>query len=354
MLVAFFVKHNLIDEACRSILATQLPTSVFIDEVVRHCVQNGKLPRLQTTLLEIDPSLTAAAPYLLEVCRCFAQEKKLDLLYLFQVFMKDDVRAGHTCIHMFLQASDFESRMGALENAKAHFMEALMQSQHAQRADDTMSMISEMSSVLPMTLDMPVLPSSQISKYLKVIKFQMQVCRAFGPQSTEKEKFVFSEDISLFGSKKKKCEIAEVAISFGLFDLGYRLINEFRLPDVSIYANAAVSLAASGSMTKITDFLGNLKESVQENDFNEICYQVIVALVNGKGDLKGAEKLIVRLSDEKYRYKSLIKCNKLKQAYLSAVKIGDRAGVQEVLDEAKRTNSKFAQDLCIRYLEQNK
>ena len=354
MLVAFFVKHNLIDEACRSILATQLPTSVFIDEVVRHCVQNGKLPRLQTTLLEIDPSLTAAAPYLLEVCRCFAQEKKLDLLYLFQVFMKDDVRAGHTCIHMFLQASDFESRMGALENAKAHFMEALMQSQHAQRADDTMSMISEMSSVLPMTLDMPVLPSSQISKYLKVIKFQMQVCRAFGPQSTEKEKFVFSEDISLFGSKKKKCEIAEVAISFGLFDLGYRLINEFRLPDVSIYANAAISLAASGSMTKITDFLGNLKESVQENDFNEICYQVIVALVNGKGDLKGAEKLIVRLSDEKYRYKSLIKCNKLKQAYLSAVKIGDRAGVQEVLDEAKRTNSKFAQDLCIRYLEQSK
>ena len=97
--------------------------------------------------------------------------------------MKDEARAGLTCIKLFLNSNDIEVRLGFLESAKKHFMSTMIYYQNF--GSDQESKHSK-----------PVLDEGDIAKHLKTVSLQIEVTKAFGFQN---------KSHSLFDSWKKKC-----------------------------------------------------------------------------------------------------------------------------------------------------
>jgi hypothetical protein len=84
--------------------------SVFVS------VSCSKWPFLHFFIL--DPTLESFHDYLLAACKYFNQQKAFKTLVTFQIFMKDYVRAGLTCIKIFLDTLDHTYKLKCLEVAK--------------------------------------------------------------------------------------------------------------------------------------------------------------------------------------------------------------------------------------------
>jgi hypothetical protein len=55
---------------------------------------------------------------MLALCKFLNTKKAFRLLYDIQLFMKDYVRAGVTCINLYVQASDIPTKIRFLETSK--------------------------------------------------------------------------------------------------------------------------------------------------------------------------------------------------------------------------------------------
>lgn len=61
---------------------------VYVEGLLRPCVESGELGRLTDQMLLIDASLEKWNPYLTASCRFFLKNKLHHVLYEFQIFMK--------------------------------------------------------------------------------------------------------------------------------------------------------------------------------------------------------------------------------------------------------------------------
>jgi len=125
--INFHVQKGLLEEACRYVFLENLPTSVFVTEILENCISKRQVPKLQQIIHKLDHNLQRSWNYLNSCCK-FLQEKHLsEELYSFQLFMKDYDKSAVRCLKLFCEAEQIEQKLFFLNKAEGHLIEELRQ-----------------------------------------------------------------------------------------------------------------------------------------------------------------------------------------------------------------------------------
>jgi len=259
----------------------------------------------------------------LALCKYLNNRKAYTVLLDFQRFMQDFVRAGLTCIHLFHEYSDFNSKITYLEMSKDNLHEGLARiHQPIATAFKGDSLLNE----------------GDITKYIKTVNLQLEVT-----------KYLFSQvkninpgttNSSLFANVAQKAEIAEQILVLYSFDLAVRVITDFRLPAAQIYLNAISKISRKKQPNKALDMLKSIKGTVTDAEFDEVVLASIAIFARENADIKSAEKFLPKIVMEENQINGNILCTKLKAAYLTAIKFNMVTKVKEIRDEAAKTDQK--------------
>lgn len=181
-MVAFFMKHSQIDEACKYSFEVNLSPQQFLEEVILYCVSHSTLHLLRRALMSVDKGFVRSKEYIIAACAFFNKQQAYEILLSLQRFVEDYARAGITAILMFKAVRDpydFAQRLQALEMAKKLLDDALMQRD-------------------------PIIPSlspSEVALRLNVTEMQLQVLKLF--QKNDKVVPLDVLKLSLFGPIKE-------------------------------------------------------------------------------------------------------------------------------------------------------
>ncbi len=198
-------------------------------------------------------------PYLLAACKYFNHKKAFKTLVTFQVFMKDYLRAGLTCIKIFMETLDPQYKLKCLEVAKGYFEEGLKLRQ--QLALKGVNVSTEVSN--------EVLQESDVNKYLNRIDLQLELLQFLIPRYKDISIEGFDQ-FTLFGNQQQRQALAEYVILHDV-DLGLDVIDDAKLDRMSVLTTAIANLGKSlitaitskaepaADMKRIDDFLTALK-----------------------------------------------------------------------------------------------
>lgn len=283
-----------------------------------------------------------------------------DLLLELQVFMLDWPRAGLTCVKLFHIESSFAARLEYLRLARNYFSNALKEQQqervrraHSGREADGPAH------------DAPPLSEAELSRYfrkvmlqiaiLELLEAQVRCARAFSlmwAHSGAQPNVAHDEELrrlSMFGSAKER--IAErLVVLAPESDLGFRLMQEFRLPQGEVYARAVRELVSARRRTEVAGLLKQIKALLEGEEWDTVVLALVRALAEDAGDKAAAEKYIGKLSSPRAQVQAYRVCGLLKTAYVLAAKSGFVDEVQAVRVAALQAGSSTVVQLCNAYL----
>eukprot|EP00029_Vermamoeba_vermiformis_P001872 TRINITY_DN1209_c0_g1_i2.p1 TRINITY_DN1209_c0_g1~~TRINITY_DN1209_c0_g1_i2.p1 ORF type:complete len:998 (-),score=312.73 TRINITY_DN1209_c0_g1_i2:110-3103(-) len=313
-LLSYYLKHKLLEKACRHVIDRVLSHAIFVEYIVEHCLRMSLLPELKQILKKIDPNMEVTKPYLLAACKYFNQKKAFKTLVTFQVFMKDYLRAGLTCIKIFMETLDPQYKLKCLEVAKGYFEEGLKLRQ--QLALKGVKVSAEVSN--------EVLQESDVNKYLNRIDLQLELLQFLMPRYKDIPLEGF-EQFTLFGNQQQRQALAEYVILHDV-DLGLDVIDDGKLDRMSVLstsiANLGKSLIAaitnktepSADMKRIDDFLNALKDPLTPAQSDTLVLELIQLLAQHVPEERYCDKLIARLVDTRAQVRAHLCCGKLKAA----------------------------------------
>jgi len=331
--ISFLVRNGKVDAAALYLFKKQMPQSLFVDVIVNYCLKYGLMKLLQNVIKQYDNTLTKCYPYLTATCKYLNQKQALNLLYDFQVFMDDNVRAGLTKIRLFLKSEDQINQVLHLEIAKKHFISGLQ----GDGNDNTFS-------------QKHVLRPDEISKYIKTINLQIEVTKKFGdiisPTTNAK--------LSLFDSAKGKCEITEF-LMLQSFDLAFRIASEFMLPLSKLYVRTLCNLVRKKQIQNVDNLLKQIRGTpISDEDWDALINNIIKIYIKEMNDEKNAEKFIAKLRNDSKKVRACLLCNRFKAAYLIAVKCNNLDDVKLIYDFCTKIDSKATATIaehCLKYLK---
>jgi hypothetical protein len=347
--IRFWLRHNLVEDACRYVINKRLSDELFIAHIVRHCVARQQLPQLQHTLRRIDPTLRTPHPYLLALCVWLSRRRALTVLLDFQRFMSDHYRAALTCIKLFrFVRGDARRRLGYLGDARRLFARAA-ERQLASSVDDANADSSN-----PLLL--ANVDASELSRYERTIAHQIDVTKYFDA----KQRHLSSPDVaeaSLFRSGRQQFDIAVELIVLGNVELAFRIMQEYRLPVEHAYADAVAALARRKAYARLNDVFDHMRGTVPDEQADNVVMAAIDHCIAEHRDAKQALKFVQKLRGSRGQVLGYLKCGKLKLAYIAAVKARSEAVscVQLVLESAQRIGQPGARiaRMCETFLEAN-
>ncbi|KAK9149468.1 hypothetical protein Scep_008225 [Stephania cephalantha] len=328
-------------------LATDYGT---IDDLCDLCIGYGAMPVLERVVStrissssedEVNMYTVSAV---VRICLYCETHRHFNYLYKFQVIKKDHIAAGLCCIQLFMNSSSQEEAIRHLDRAKMHFDEGLS-ARH--RAGETTKSVSRGSRGKSAS---EKLTEEGLVKLSARVAIQVDVLKSFndidGPQWRH----------SLFGNPndpetfRRRCEIAETLAEKN-FDLAFQLIYEFALPAVHIYAGVAASLAERKKGGQLTEFLRNIKGTIDDDDWDQVLGAAINVYANKHKERP--DRLIDMLTSSHRKVLACVVCGRLKSAFQIASRSGSVADVQYVAHQAIHANALTVLDMCKQWLAQN-
>uniref|UniRef100_A0A0A9H816 Uncharacterized protein n=1 Tax=Arundo donax TaxID=35708 RepID=A0A0A9H816_ARUDO len=262
-MLAFMFRHGHYAEACSLFFPSSQPTlegdtslsSISrsdplttdygtIDDLCDLCLGYGAMSVLENTVLAITQSPIYRDTFVIQymntvltrICNYCETHRHFNYLYNFLVLKGDHVASGLCCIQLFMNSVSQEEALSHLGHAKTHFEEALSVRDRTIEATKLVSRTARNKSASEkMTREMIMKFSTRVSYQMDVVKTLNSVD---GPQWKT----------SLFGNPtdpetlRRRCMVVE-ALAEKHFDLAFRMLHEFDLPAVDIYAGVAASLA---------------------------------------------------------------------------------------------------------------
>ncbi|MCL7036661.1 hypothetical protein MKW94_010857 [Papaver nudicaule] len=193
------------------------------------------------------------------------------------------------------------------------------------------------------------LTEEELVKIAGRVNVQMDVLKAFNDTDGSQWKY------SLFGNPndpetfRRRSEIAET-LSEKDFDLAFQVIYEFHLPAVDIYAGVASSLAERKKGGQLTEYLKNIKGTIDDEDWDQVLGAAINVYANKHKERP--DRLIDMLHSSHRKVLACVVCGRLKTAFQIASRSGSVADVQYVAHQALHANALSVLDLCKQWLAQ--
>ncbi|KAK3027037.1 hypothetical protein RJ639_041192 [Escallonia herrerae] len=310
-------------------LATDYGT---IDDLCDLCVGYGAMAVLEEVLLSRMSSTTVQdvavnqyiAAALVRICIFCETHKYFNFLYNFQVIKKDHVAAGLCCIQLFMNSLSQDEAIKHLEHAKMHFDEGLSARYKAGEAAKLVTKGSRGKSA-----------SEKLTEE-GLVKFSARVA-------------IQTKNGSSYLSSLRRCEIAETLTEKN-FDLAFQVIYQFNLPAVDIYAAVAASLAERKKGGQLTEFLRNIKGTIDDDDWDQVLGAAINVYANKHKERP--DRLIDMLTSSHRKVLACVVCGRLKSAFQIASRSGSVADVQYVAHQALHANALPVLDMCKQWLAQ--
>jgi hypothetical protein len=191
------------------------------------------------------------------------------------------------------------------------------------------------------------LSEDAVHKCLKTVLVQLEATK-FLPED---------EHVSLFGENKS--EIAEMLLVKGLHDLGFRIINDFRLAALRIYEGVVSRLLNSARSSKVLkqqlervmELLKGVQGLLSEDETDELICCTISHLVALK-DTASATKLVGRITSVPARVKGCIACGRLPQALEFAKQSERKENLELVLEASESVGNKDVAKKARKLLQQ--
>ena len=352
-LIRFWLSNGFLEDACRYIIMRGLPEEFFINEILTHCLSFNTMPALYASLRRIDPQGSQKTPYLVQTCRYLNEAHAWDLLLEMQEFMGDWCRAGQTCVKLFHIESDLAVRVKYLKLAEGFFANAIKAAQQSRlKKAASFSRVSD--AVTPGGVVDDFSPGSaplsenEINKFHRKVVLQGSILEFLQQRPTISETEELRK-LSMFGSSKDR--IAErLVVLAPASDLGFRMMQEFRLPQGEIYSRAVRELVTSKRKSELAALLKTVKGAIDADEWDMVLLSIIKAYAEDMKDSSAAEKYISKIYSSKSQMISYRLVGKLKTAYILAAKVQDLEQVKQVRAAALESGSKNVVALCNSFL----
>ncbi|GJM94022.1 hypothetical protein PR202_ga10633 [Eleusine coracana subsp. coracana] len=160
---------------------------------------------------------------------------------------------------------------------------------------------------------------------------------------------------SLFGNPtdpetmRRRCIVVET-LAEKHFDLAFRMLHEFDLPAADIYAGVAASLAERKKGGQLTEFLKNIRGTIDEDEWDQVLGAAINVYANKHKERP--DRLIDMLISNHRKVLACVVCGRLKSAFQIASRSGSVADVQYVAHQALHANALPVLDMCKQWLAQ--
>lgn len=375
--IDFHRRHGYYMKAVQYILDHKCSMDIFVEGLLRPSLEAGELARLTDQMMMIDPSLERWNNYLTASCRYFVKNKLHHVLYEFQLFMKDYIRAGITCYTYFYQQGaqsyiDLARRIQYLFTAQQHMQAYLDPAQWGNVQHPltvTQRQISwERSSKSDAVSVRLVKTPEEVKRYIKTIALQIEVTKYLqscltsgsGEAASVATAYVDSSKLpTLFTTPQARTDLAimillsgeDIEMSFGLAN---RIITEYKLGAVGIYSHAAREMAKQrhyDKMRKILDCV--VKAGLGSDDtIDEIVGACLLVVSDNPSEAKEAENIIKLLRKDQNKINAYILCGMLKSAYLMAVKDSNVDDVKRILRAANSMGQTAIISICNKWLGQ--
>lgn len=322
-----------------------------IDDLCDMCIGYGAMSVLEevisTRMLSTNLQDVAVNQYtaaaLARICTYCETHKHFNYLYQFQVIKKDHVAAGLCCIQLFMNSSSQEEAIKHLEHAKMHFDEGLS-ARH--KAGDSTKLVTK---GIRGKSASEKLTEEGLVKFSARISIQVDVVKSFNDSDGPQWKHSFFGNPNDPETFRRRCEIAETLVEKN-FDLAFRLIYEFNLPAVDIYAGVAASLAERKKGGQLTEFFRNIKGTIDDDDWDQVLGAAINVYANRHKERP--DRLIDMLTSSHRKVLACVVCGRLKSAFQIASRSGSVADVQYVAHQALHANALPVLDMCKQWLAQ--
>ncbi|KAK3587800.1 hypothetical protein CHS0354_042763 [Potamilus streckersoni] len=382
-MVDFHRKHSYWMKAVQYILDHKCSIEVFVEGLLKPSLESGELGKLMDQMLLLDPTLESWNHYLTAACRYFVKMKLHHVLYDFQLFMKDFIRAGMTCFTYFYTHGarsylDLAKSIQHLFSAQQHMQAYLDPTQWGNVRHPLQAALQTLQQGLPLwkepKTDNPVRlvkTQEEVKKYIRTIALQIEVTQFLHAclTNTAGEAASMALDYAihsgsaklptLFSSSSARMEIVIMVLLSGsdvelAFDLGSRIIKEYKLGAVGIFTHVAREMAKHQRYDDIRRLLDCVVSSgMGDDDTNdEIVGACVLVLADIPSEAKEAENIIKWLKKDSNKVNAYILCGKLRSAYLMAVK-GDRVeDVKRIQGAAQRMGQTAVVTICTKWLQQ--
>ncbi|XP_053476228.1 zinc finger FYVE domain-containing protein 26 isoform X4 [Ictalurus furcatus] len=366
-LVSFYLRHDCLKDALTYLLSKECPEDVFLEGVLQPCLERGRLGVLQGLLESLDATLESWGRYLIPACQMLQRKGYYHTLYQLQQFMMDHVRAAMTCIRFFTHKAHSYVQLGEqqrwLVRAKEH-LRAFLQEQQNRRK--TFSSSSSSSSSFRKKMS-----SSDVSRHMNTIMLQLEVTRflhrcessSSSRAATSPTPTGNSAPPTLFGGSPMKVDVACRVMLGGKnieegFGIAYRVIQDFQLDALAVYMRVGQRLVSLREYQAIRQLLKCVSESgtATKHDCDTIVLSCVSAWDKNPADAKELEALILESKSTENKIKAYLMCNKLRAAYLLAVKLDPVKAcvlVQDVLQAAEVSSDSVMQQICRQWLSEH-
>ncbi|CAN6456406.1 unnamed protein product [Victoria cruziana] len=192
------------------------------------------------------------------------------------------------------------------------------------------------------------LSEEDLVKFSSRVTIQVNVVKSFNDNDGPPWKH------SLFGNPndpetfRRRCEVAETLAEKN-FDLAFQVIYEFNLPAVDIYAAVAKTLAERKKGNQLTEFLRNIKGTIDDSDWDQVLLAAIVIYANKHRERP--DRLIDMLKSVHRKVIACVICGRLKTAFQIASRNGSTADVDYVAHQALLSNALPVVDMCRQWFD---
>ncbi|XP_077991490.1 zinc finger FYVE domain-containing protein 26-like [Glandiceps talaboti] len=375
--VEFYRKHKYLPQALQYIIEMHCSADVFMEGLLLPYIKKGDLSTLQEQMQQHDPSLEKWTLYLNATCRYLNRKSYSHVLYHFQIFMKDYIRAAMTCIKFFqtgaVSYADLFDRLHHLNNAKTHLKDVLndknlVMGHKAGAVGGRKPSLSEWSSPTSSTETTTgirlVLSPSELTKHINTITLQIDVTKYLhrcqsGKGSGARQLSAPKKGLpTLFGNNKVKAEVVTLVLLSGSnisegFTLAFRIIQDFRLPASLVYIHTGKQLAQLHKYKEIQQMLQCVRNTGLSDDqtCDDIISSCINIMVEEAGETKEVDNFIKMLKSDTSKINAYILCSKLKSAYLIAVQAERVDDVKRIATAAQRVGQTAVRNICERWLQ---
>ncbi|XP_035827727.1 zinc finger FYVE domain-containing protein 26 [Aplysia californica] len=383
--ISFLRQHSYWMKAVQFASDRHCSADVFVTGLVVPAMSSGEMGRLLEQMLMLDPTLEKWLVYLTATCKHLLRQKYFHSLYQVQLFMKDYIRASMTCVSYFYQRGartylDLCGRLQFLFTAQQHLQAYLDPSQWG-------SVRHPLAPVTPVqgssrqqlswdkssadTAARMTLSTDEVKKHIRIIALQIEVTKfleqcitqSLGSVDGSGPRAGSQQLPTLFGSNTAKTELVSLVILSGQklstgFELGVRIVKEFRLDPTHIFTHCSRELAKQGRFSDINVLIQNLllQGMVTDETIDEIVGASLLVIANSHTHSQAKDEsdtLIQLLRNDSNKINALILCGKLRSAYLLAVKRERVEDVQRIAGAAQRLGQSAVTNICRKWLEQH-
>ncbi|RWS14108.1 Zinc finger FYVE domain-containing protein-like protein [Dinothrombium tinctorium] len=351
--VKFYLRFDMIRNAVETFISESHQSSlntIFISALLIPCLNKGTLEKTLNSIHALDPTLSKIWRYLYFACKFLSQNNYYNTLYTLQLFMGDYIRAAITQINYFYlnpPATDYNQLYRRKEHlilAKQHCRDYLANMDHLHKGCYYMS-------------------ANDVKNQIRTIDFQIEISTKFHEKGI-KGFLEFGETSSknsplptlLDHNKARKTLLAAlVAVEGGstvaeAFTLAQQIIKDHCLDGAQVYRFAGRTIMQNHNINVLSQFLSCIRASLPPEESSLLCDDVIGSCIRNCTNNELMEPLIKLLISDINKIDAYIFCNKLKSAYLLAVRLERITDVRRIHSLAVRTNQERIKQICEAFL----